>query len=537
MPTAGEAQRGSLERIRDLSRALTRAVDVDSLFAILHGEVGAALHADTFFLGLYDEVSRTIEVVRQADFEVELPGGTFPLGEGVTSDAIRSRQPRLIRHWSEEARPVQVQYLSSTPGLPESAVIAPVLSGDDVLGVIAVHKYAPDGFDENDLLVLEAIAAETAVALAGLRGSERLTLQLRARISELEAVLGTMSDAVLIVDAEGRLVTMNRAARELLCRDGASVVLGQPLQQQVWGQWSLGAREIAGALEPVLETLQRGEVTPETEVRIERGGRQILSFSGTPLLDAKDKVTGSVLIVRDVTGRHEIEELKDEMLSMASHDLKTPVTVIRSMAQLLRRSIRQDKATMPQINDGLGSIVDQTDRVSKLLTLLLDVSRIEAGRFEIYRAPVDLAALAFRVISEIQPTTDQHQIELRVEGDQPTGYWDESRLHQVLANLLMNAVKYSPNSDRIEVHIKSEETDVTVCVNDEGVGLTPEEAEHVFERFFRARSMRRLEGAGLGLYICHSVLAAHGGRIWVESSGPNRGSSFCFVLPRGESTN
>ena len=167
MPIAGEAQRGPLERVRDLSRALTRAIDLESLFAILHTEVAGALHADTFFLGLYDEVSRTIDVVRQADFEAELPGGTFPLGEGVTSEVIRSRQPRLIRHWSVEAPRVQVQYLSSTPGLPESAVIAPLMSADEVLGVIAVHKYAQDGFDDNDLLFLEAIAAETAVKLAG----------------------------------------------------------------------------------------------------------------------------------------------------------------------------------------------------------------------------------------------------------------------------------------------------------------------------------------------------------------------------------
>src|SRR5262249_18971665 len=103
---------------------------------------------------------------------------------------------------------------------------------------------------------------------------------------------------------------------------------------------------------------------------------------------------------------------------------------------------------------------------------------------------------------------------------------------QVLANLLMNAIKYSPDGQRIEVDIKTQENDVTVCVNDQGVGLTPEEAQHVFERFFRARSTRRLEGSGLGLYICHSVVSAHGGRIWVESAGPNLGSSFCFVLPR-----
>jgi signal transduction histidine kinase len=423
--------------------------------------------------------------------------------------------------------------VSSTPGLPESALIVPLVFGEHTLGVIAVHRYQPDAFHTDDLLVLEAIAAQAATAIAGLRRSEHLFTQLQKRISELQAVLGTMADAVLIVNAEGRLVALNRAARELLCVDDTSIVLGQPLEQQAWGQWPLGTREIADALQPMLASLQRGEAPPETEVRLERNGRRILSFSGTPLQDAHDRITGSVLIVRDVTGPHQVEELKDEMLSVASHDLKTPVTVIRSQAQLLRRAIRAGSATLEQVDQGLDSIVEQTGRLAKLLSLLLDLSRIEAGRFEIQRRQVDLAALASTVVAEVQATTDRHRLRLHVSG-QPSGLWDDSRLEQVLTNLLTNAVKYSPDGGPIDVAIRTGAREVRLCVRDQGVGLAPEEAAHVFDRYFRAQSTRRLEGAGLGLYICQSILAAHGGRIWVESAGTGRGSSFYFVLPRGE---
>jgi len=116
-----------------------------------------------------------------------------------------------------------------------------------------------------------------------------------------------------------------------------------------------------------------------------------------------------------------------------------------------------------------------------------------------------------------------------------TGYWDESRLQQVLVNLLSNAIKYSPQGGPIDVNIRTCRDRVTVSVSDHGVGIAPEEAPHVFERFFRAKSTRRLEGDGLGLYICKSIVAAHGGRIWVEAAGHGHGSSFRFVLPRGES--
>jgi PAS domain S-box-containing protein len=533
MPTtAGEAHRVRLKRIRDVSQALAQAVDVDSLFATLHGELNTVLNADTLLLALYDEVSGTIEVVRQADYGTQLPGGTFPIGHGVTSEVIRTRTPRLIRQWSSEAPPVQVQYVSSTPGLPESSMTVPLVSGAQVVGVLAVHSYAPDAFDADDLLVLEAIAAPLAGAISSLQRSEHLNLQLRDRVSELQAVLGTMADALLRVDIEGRVVSLNRAARELLTVDDASLVLGQPLDHPAWGQWPLGAREITDTLAPMIAALQRGETPPEAEVRLQRQHRRILSFSGTPLTRADGKVTGGVIVVRDVTARHEIEELKDEMLSVASHDLRTPVTVIRSQAQLMRRAIRTGAFSLEDVNDGLGSIVEETQRLAKLLELLLDLSRIEAGRFEIDPRPVDLGKLASTVVSEVQSTTDRHQMKVQVSGS-VVGNWDEARLQQVLTNLLTNAVKYSPNGGPIEVHVRGGEDEVTTSVNDEGIGLTHGEAQHVFERFFRARSTRRLEGSGLGLYICQSILAAHGGRIWVESGGSGRGSSFCFTLPRG----
>jgi signal transduction histidine kinase len=147
---------------------------------------------------------------------------------------------------------------------------------------------------------------------------------------------------------------------------------------------------------------------------------------------------------------------------------------------------------------------------------------------------VDLRLLTAGVIELAQATTDRHRLHLRA-GRSVLGYWDQQRLEQVMANLLANAVKYSPTGGAIEVSIRAGHKNVTVCVKDEGVGLMPEEAPHVFERFFRARESRRLEGAGLGLYICQTIVSAHGGRIWVESAGPGQGSSFCFALPRHRS--
>jgi signal transduction histidine kinase len=111
------------------------------------------------------------------------------------------------------------------------------------------------------------------------------------------------------------------------------------------------------------------------------------------------------------------------------------------------------------------------------------------------------------------------------------GHWDQRRIEEVVQNLLNNAVKYSPVGGRIEVRLEADRTQATVTVRDSGIGLADEDAPHVFERFYRGQGMRRLEGTGLGLYICHAIVTAHGGRIWAESNGPGHGSTFTFTLP------
>jgi signal transduction histidine kinase len=197
----------------------------------------------------------------------------------------------------------------------------------------------------------------------------------------------------------------------------------------------------------------------------------------------------------------------------------------------MRRGIRCGATSLEHVDDGLVTIIGETERLKHLLSLLLDMSRIQAGRLDISRRSVNIGQVAAAVVAEVQTTTERHQIRLRRSGDL-TGQWDESRLQQVIANLLTNAIKYSPDGGVIDVTVRGDATDVRVSVRDHGVGLTPQEAEHVFERFFRAASIRQLEGSGLGLYICQSIVTAHGGRIWVESDGPGHGTAFSFVLHR-----
>ena len=524
--------RQHLSSLAALSQALAEPLDLDELFHVTERETIAAVGAETFLLGLFDEASHSVEVVWQVDSGVRLTGGTFPLGGGLISQVIRTRQPQLIGRWSREGPPVQLQYASHRPGLPESAITVPILFGDMVLGVISTYSYRADAFDTDDLLVLKSIASQVASAIANLRHSDRLDAQIQRRISESEAIVANMAEALLVVDPAGRLVRLNQAGRTLLCVDGTSLVLGQRLDQELWGQWSLvGAREVAETLAPMIEVLLRGQVPPDVEVELRSPPRRFLTFSGIPLTDPYGALTGCLLVIHDITQRHEIERLKDDMLLIASHDLRLPLTVIKAQAQLLSLNISRNRSTPVSVETTLAAIVGQTDRLTGLLDLLLDLSQIEAGQLQIRRAPMDLRALISTLVDVVQSTTDQHQVELRAPRPVP-GEWDERRLQQVVSNLLTNAVKYSPHGGKITVSISATKRVVTVRTRDQGLGLTAEEVLHVFERFYRAQGIRQLEGTGLGLYICQGIVTAHGGRLWVESPGPGSGTTFSFELPR-----
>jgi signal transduction histidine kinase len=508
-------------------------VDLVDLCRMLHQTAARQMEATIFFLGLYDAASQTVEVVWQVENGKELSGGSFPLGKGLTSQVVLIGEGRIIRNWTEEGPRVQVQYATATPGLPESAIAVPLKVGEHVIGLMCVESYKADAYTPEQMERLQQLADEAAIVVAGLHYSERIGAQVRRRVSELEAILANMADALLIIDANGRLVRLNKVARELLSLDDASIVLGQPLEQSHWDQWPIGGRAAAEALRPVVERLQATKEAHEIEVELPGAAHRILSFRASPLHDADGVFSGGVIVFRDVTGRREVERFKDEMFSIASHDLKTPVTVIKAQGQFLQRRFKQGEHG--DVEEGLTMILDQADRLAKLLNLLLDLSRIEAGRLDLELAPTDLRSILVSMARAIQATTEAHKIEVNAPYG-VIGHWDARRVDEVVQNLLNNAVKYAPSGGPIDVRLDADATHATVTVRDSGIGIPATEVPKVFERYFRGQEHRRLEGSGLGLYICHAIVAAHGGRIWAESDGPGKGSTFGFCLPLNEPT-
>ena len=229
-----------------------------------------------------------------------------------------------------------------------------------------------------------------------------------------------------------------------------------------------------------------------------------------------------------------LEEMQNTFVSIVSHELQTPVAIIKSYAATLAR---EDAVWSPETIQRVSrNIEEECDRLHRLITDLLDLSRIQAGRVAMRVGSVDLPQIATEIIDQLAPRSPRHSLRSSFPPNFPVIRGDADQLRRALFNLVQNAVKYSPNGGEVLVAGEVASAYVVVRVIDHGIGIEAGEEERIFERFHRSdtRLSRTTAGVGLGLYITRSIVEGHGGRIWAESPGPGRGTVFNMALPIGE---
>lgn len=260
-----------------------------------------------------------------------------------------------------------------------------------------------------------------------------------------------------------------------------------------------------------------------------------IRWEAIPWRDARGDVGGIIVFHEIITERMELEKRKDEFISLASHELKTPVTTLKGFAQLLQRRLKKRGDT--QSLDPLRRMETQLNKLTMMINDLLDISRIQAGKLTFREDRFDLAKLVAETVENLQETISTHR--LLVSGKTPAlVHGDRDRIGQVLINLLTNAVKYSPHADQVLIFISQEENSVRVCIQDFGSGIPADQQEQIFERFYQVSNGGKntnLTGLGIGLYISKEIIQRHQGRIWVESA-VGQGSSFYFTLPLAPSS-
>ena len=479
------------------------------------------------------------QVVRLAKDAVEADGAailmrengrfTVSVADGVLdNDEIRRSlaDPRLTEPLAK-CEPWVIKDVADEPALAplaahdiKTGLCVPIAVGDEHPGsmlVVTKDKYA---FHPQDIALLNAFAGQSALAIR----NARLYHDLSVQHERLSAILANSADGILILDEGQRVQDFNDAIARMTgwTRQDAA---GQP------GDAVIRLTSPQGAPVP-LPLPDSSHATAEGYLARRDGKRgPYVSISLSPLRDAQGRPVGAVVNVHDLSAFREAEELKSTFLSVISHELKTPVALIKGFAETLSR---EDATPNADTVREFGHIIaDESDRLTRLIDNLLTAARVEAGGISLALVPeVPLDKLAEQAAAAFREQTERHQIDVEFPRDFPLITADPHWLRRVLDNLLSNAIKYSPKGGHIRIKGWYDEANVHVAVSDEGLGLSEEEQNRLFTRFYRAPDKKRLsKGAGLGLYLCKVVVEAHGGQISVRSE-EGKGTTFAFSLPR-----
>ncbi len=345
----------------------------------------------------------------------------------------------------------------------------------------------------------------------------------------LAAIIDSSEDAIISKTLEGIITSWNGAAERMFGYQPEEII-GRHISLLI-------PADRQQEEEMIIDSIRKGQRVQHFEtLRQTKNGDLIhISLTISPIRDRNGRIIGASKIARDITEqirtREELEMLnarKDEFIGVAGHELRTPITTIKGYLQLL-----EEYAETSPTKDFLGKALRQVNKLNRLISDLLDVSKIQAGKLEYNMIPCRLLPLIRESVDTARQIHLSHTIEFDLSSEDPIITADGVKIEQVLINFLNNAVKYSPNADKILVTVKKEGRRVVVGVKDFGIGITRQHLQNIFHRYYRVDPDPAIAGMGIGLYISKEIIERHGGSIWVESR-EGEGSVFYFSLPLPE---
>jgi signal transduction histidine kinase len=496
----------------EISRALTQELDLDKLLARILRISIEMLAGQAGILALK-----------------ETGGWRVASAHGIPPAFLSYLEPLLAEEKAPEFNLVELNRMlkeltyTASLGLLNGVGI-PLAAHGQIIGVIFIFRSYPDLFSSNDKLLLQSFADQAAIAVF----NAQLYTQIRFEKGRLDALVDSAADGILILKADHIIERCNIAfeklfgqAREMIQSTVHGEIIrwarhpeGLTLEEAVSAGWPL----TSNAYLYVEGDLQRPE-PPSLPVGI----------TYAPLLAADGTVRNIIATVRDISKFRNAEQIKNTFVSIVSHELKTPVALIKGYVSTLRREDAKWDKTI--IKDSLAVIEEEADHLAAMIEDLLDASRLQAGGLTMNVSDISIPALAERLAERFRTQTNRHTIVVDFPEFFPSILADESRISQVISNLISNSIKYAPGGEiRIHGQIRSEQAIITV--SDQGPGIDSADIPYIFDRFYRSdQAVRKTKGTGLGLYLAKAVIEAHGGRIWVDPQ-PGSGAHICFSLPR-----
>ena len=373
---------------------------------------------------------------------------------------------------------------------------------------------------EEDWVTTQSLIDNAVLTVARLR---TLVASEQSRIGDL---VETMTSGILMYDANRMPVIVNRFMRQL--------VQEQKLSLPEFIALFTVTDKAGGTMKQAIEGAFTGKTSYFNEVTL---GKRYFEAQIAPVKDYLGQISGGVVMLHDITRLKEVDKMKTEFVSLASHQLRTPLTAIKLFVEMLFDE--EGVGPLNQLQHSyLQDLSDSTVRMIKLVNDLLNVSRLESGRLRIIPEPTDLVALLEDVIKEARVIAGpNYTIKLKTPKKKwPNIMLDQALVRQVAHNLIMNAVRYSATADKplIEIILAEDQDFYQLAVNDNGIGISADNKPRIFEKFFRAPNalQSQAEGSGLGLYVAKMVVEATGGHIWFDSAGVGKGTIFYVEMPK-----
>jgi len=518
---------------------------------IAHGTAEAFESAGSAIL-LVDDEGKEMTVVADAGMGLAHVGRRLPVDDSASGWVVRHKQPLFLP--SVPGTPFGLSSWFGQQGI-KSFIAVPLVTQGAAIGSLNVYSRSGQRFDVNDVELLQGLAAQAAIAIT----HARLYESLGREKANLESIVESLHEGLLLVDPAGNVAFANKRFYDLLgldsktlesqsraaagpftpagpairfagsgCSGSPTSASGFPPHGSAIQIWKEVAARCAAPEEAFKKLKSLEDAPPRSiELTIVSPSERHLEVHGFQVLTAKEELLGRGYLFEDVTERAEIERLKASVLSIVSHELRSPLAAIKGFAtSLLRDDVRWDEASQ---RDFIEQIDHEADRLSGLVRNLLDMSRLDAGMLRLDRKWCNIPEMVAGTLRRMAPLLDGHRVELAQESPRIVARVDKKYLERVVWNLVENAVKYSPRESAVTVSIARDADHFVLKVGDSGAGIRPEERERIFERFYRGKEAR-VSGIGLGLPICRGIVEAHGGSIWVDSE-PGRGSVFSVHIP------
>ncbi len=358
------------------------------------------------------------------------------------------------------------------------------------------------------------------------------TEQLKTEKELLSVTFSSMTDGVIVVDADKNVVLLNNVA-EILTGNKLDDARGKNVDEIFM---LIDERSRDHIENPIDKVLASGNIQTMIEpgILVIAGKREHpVSIAAAPICKNKGSVSGAVILLHDRSQECEIDRMKTEFVSSVSHELRTPLTSIKAYTETILRD--------PNMPDGqkrefLVTIDKESNRLAELVNSLLEISRLESGRIEVVKQNIDIVEIVEQIILSLKCSADNKNIllEKEIRGTIPQLYAHESRIRSLISNLVNNAIKFTPDGGKVSIRIEHSSNELEICVSDTGIGIPQKEISHIFERFYRVHQPdMQIPGTGLGLAIVKEVAAMHGGKVEVKSE-IGEGTTFRVLLPLTE---